>query len=252
MRSARSVTMVGPVIDLPEEERRAVLARLLEPGTVEPYSTHVLPPGHEARAVAARLERRVLGLGGLRTPDEADLLVCVVDVVSMGMAGVLRVGRPSASWGSEPMLAALHAVAPDLDLDRGVWELASVVVHPAHRPARGGAVALALYQGLAGLLERGGVRWLVARLDVAVLRVLTWHLAGMFEALPVVARRAGGPEVLPVWCDVRAWRGRLTRSEPQMAELLFEERGLDGIVRPVAWSAVEPLLPFGGSPRPPG
>lgn len=246
------------MIDLPEEERRAAIARLLRPGTAERYSTHVLPGGDEARVVAARLERRVLGAGGFRRAEDGDLLVVVVEVPTATVVGVLRLGLPDAraearaGFDAAALLAALRRAGSDVDLAQ-LWELASVAVHPAHRSVTGGAVALGLYQAMAGVLERCDVRWLVARLDVAVLRVLTWHLAGMFEPIrdvePVLAGRA---EVLPVWCDVRAWRARLAATEPAMARLLFEEQGLAGIVRPTDWSAVERSLPAGRRGRSPG
>jgi hypothetical protein len=239
------------VIDLPEEERRAAVARLVRPGTVEPYSTHVLAGGAEARSAAARLERRVLGAGGVRLPEDDDVLVVVVEVASTTVAGVLRLGLAGGA-GTAPLVAALRRGGQEVD-PAHLWELASVAVHPAHRAVNGGAVALALYQGLAGILDRCDVRWLVARLDVAVLRVLTWYLAGMFEPIQGAEGSLRRPaEVLPVWCDVRAWRERLVGAEPEMAALLFEERGLADVVRPPDWSAVAPMLPMPGSPRRPG
>ena len=158
-------------------------------------------------------------------------------------AGLKSLNDIEREWGEnvDDVLArtGLH-LQPDL-----VWDCATVATLPEYRGGdTHGVISMALYQTLGTAALRCGFRWLVAVVDVPVLRVLQWRAGRPFHTYEGVAAvpYLGSAASIPVWSDLLAWSARLAASNPATHDIMFGGHGLLDEVAPPAWDAVEELV----------
>ena len=177
--------------------------------------------------------------------DDASIFLCVVDHLRALPAGVMRIIRPSTAgfktmhdvepvWG-EPMATMAARTGLCIDPSR-TWDIATLAVAPEYRgKATMGLVSMGLYQGLALAAPRCGIEWLVAVLDMPVLRMIRWKLRMPMAGFSGVAPRPylGSAASLPVWCNVADTERRIATTDPDVHALYFQGAGMEMAVRPL-------------------
>ena len=135
-----------------------------------------------------------------------------------------------------------------IELDRtALWDVATLAVRADYRgAASGGLVSLGLFQALAMLGTRSGVRWAVAILDVIVLDLIQSEFLRPFTLLDGLSPRRylDSPSSLPVVLDAADFESRLRFRAPSMAEILFDGSGLETVLSTPPWDVAS-----GRSPR---
>jgi hypothetical protein len=227
----------------------------------EPFGVYAFSADAPESELARHVEREVFYEFFNNTPEllEAEygpyeastLFVCMMDHRRRLPAGVIRLVLPSPAglkslgdvepvWGHriEDVLARMSL---RLEAD-SAWDVATLAVDSEYRGrATDGLVSLGLYQSVAQLALRCHVKWVVTVLDLVVLNVLQGVMADPFERfaglepLPYL----DSPASLPVYCDLDAYFARLETADPSMYEILFDGRGLEAAIRPLA---LEPVL----------
>ena len=179
--------------------------------------------------------------------EQSSVFICVIDHVQRQPAGVMRVILPSPRG-----FKSLHDVESrwgcsiddlmgrsGIELDRAaLWDVATLAVRADYRgEASGGLVSLALFQALAMLAPRRGIRWAIAILDVIVLDLIQTEFVRPFTLLDGLApqRYLDSPSSLPVLLDATDFESRLRFRAPSMAEILFEVRGLESVLSTPPW-----------------
>jgi hypothetical protein len=243
-----------------------VVAKAGQPS--EPFGMYVFAADAPESELARHVEREVFYEYFNNTPEllEAEygpyegstLFVCALDHRRQLPAGAIRLVLPSPAglksladvgpvWGRR-IDDVLERTNLRLDADRA-WDIATLAVDSEYRGrATDGLVGLGLYQGVAQLVLRCHVKWVVTILDLVVLNLLQGVMADPFqrfaglEPLPYL----DSPASLPVFSDIDAYFARLETADPSMYEILFEGRGLEAAVRPLDLGPVlEQLLPEG-------
>jgi hypothetical protein len=232
------------------------LARLVQaPGATAPLGVYLLRADDPCSALARHVETTVfLETFGNSAElldkeygpyEESSIFFCVIDHVRNLPAGIMRVVVPSDAgfktvddaapvWG-EPITAMAERTGLALDLAR-TWDIATLAVAPEYRgKATMGLVSMGLYQALALITPRCGIDWLLAILDVPVLRLIRWRLrmpmAGFTGVAPLPY--LGSVASLPVWCNVPDTERRIALSDPDVHALYFEGVGLEPALRPL-------------------
>ncbi len=227
----------------------------------EPFGVYAFAADAPESELARHVEREVFYEFFNNTPEllEAEygpyeastLFVCMMDHRRRLPAGVIRLVLPSPAglkslgdvepvWGHriEDVLARMSL---RLEAD-SAWDVATLAVDSEYRGrATDGLVSLGLYQGVAQLALQCHVKWVVTVLDLVVLKLLQGVMADPFERfaglepLPYL----DSPASLPVYCELDAYFARLETADPSMYEILFDGRGLEAAIRPLA---LEPVL----------
>ena len=241
--------------DLGDEELRQLARDVTAPGTTAPLGVYLFRPTDPGADLARHVERVVFLETFGNTPEllakeyepyeHSSIFFCVVDHLRHLPAGTMRVLLPSAAgfktladtepvWGEsiEEMAArtGLH-----LDLAR-TWDIATLAVAPEYRgKATMGLVSIGLYQALALTAPPGGVEWLLAILDVSVLRMIRWKLRMPMAGFTGVtaAPYLGSPASMPTWCNVSDTKRRIAASDPELYALYFEGVGMEPALRPL-------------------
>lgn len=246
-------------LDLSRLEQRALVDAIVPEGATEPFGLYVLRGDQPAADLGRQLERAVFLETFGDTPEllaaeydayeASSVFFVVVDHRRRRAAGVMRVILPSpVGLKSLNDMARGWARSADdaIEATEGaprtgaVWDVATLAVDPEYRGnAAAGLVSLSLYQALFMTGVRWGNEFLVAVLDVAVLRMLQWQLANLFRSFEGVAAAPylGSKASRPVWCDISEWRERLQAARPELYELFFEGTGHEPAVASPDWEA---------------
>ena len=256
MPDAPSVTgasVTGEALDERDldDTLRELLASLISGDAEGAVSVHLITPREPSAAVARYVEaHRFPRTASTDSSHAPTFWLCAVDRTTGRPVGSMRVIAPAhtergtlaglrASAGGSDPFRVLERVLRPLARAR-VWDVADLTMLPSEPESYGTVAALALYQALGRLLEANRVEALVATLDVAVLRVLTWHLPRMFHDLSAGDSRSGAiPLLLPVGCDLTAWREQLRKDEPEREAFFFRGEGLEGLAVPLNRSLAE-------------
>ncbi len=177
--------------------------------------------------------------------DESSVFVLVEDCSTSAVVGCARLILPGhfalktfadakKFWGvslessAQKLGVALHQA--------DTWDVATLSVHPEYRR---GTVSLGLYQGICTTARMAGARWLVAGLDVAVLRLLQIRLARGFSPFPgVEPKHYVGSLSTIVWAETAQWHRQLKARHPHLGEVVFEGASLAPALAPPNWGAV--------------
>ena len=221
------------------------------------FGVYVLPSQDPAAELARSVEREVFLEFFGNTPEllaaeygpyeSSSVFLCVVDHVLRQPAGVMRIILPSprgfkslhdveSRWG-QPVDDVLARSGIDLDRSE-LWDVATLAVRSEYRgAASGGLVSLGLFQALAMLGPRSGVRWAFAILDVIVLDLIQTEFLRPFTLLDGLSpkRYLDSPSSLPVLLDADDFESRLRFRAPSMAEILFDGRGLESVISTPPW-----------------
>lgn len=249
-------------IDLVREELRDLTTELIDTSAAAPFGAYVWAGNEPGAELGRHCERVVFEEVFGNSPEllaeqygpyeDASIFFCVVDHKRRLPAGALRVIRPSDAgfksladlatvWGHD-VDEALAGTRRNPDLGRA-WDIATLAVDADYRgEATKGLVSLALYQATTSTADRAGAHWWATILDVVVLELIQSQLARPFEYFRGVEPMTylDSPSSVPVWCDVPRWSERLAAINPDMHEMVFGGRGLEGAVTPVDWDrAVE-------------
>ena len=219
------------------------------------FAIHLCHPGERRFAAARRLEGEVFARTFGMTTTELELeyapydigsvFVVVEDCAASVVVGCARLIIPGHCdlktfidaellWG-----IALEGSARRFGsaLNRaGTWDVSTLAVHPEYRR---GTVSLGLYQGICTTARLAGGRWLVAGLDVAVLRLLQIRLAQGFSPFPgIEPKHYVGSLSTIVWAETGVWHQKLKDKDPHLGNVVFEGLSLAPAVAPPDWSRV--------------
>lgn len=256
--------MVGLRLD---DELREQVAEVIDPQAKEPFGVYVWADPDPAAALARDVERVVFDESFGNSPEQLDLeygkyeassvFLCVVDHDRRLPVGMARTIVPSDAglkslddlereWGEDVDDVLTRSGLP-LQHEH-MWDVATIATLPEYRSGETyGVIGMALYQTLATAGLWLGFRWLVAVIDVPVLRVIQWRLGRPFEpyegvpAMPYL----GSPASLPVFTDLPVWSAHLARSNPVKHDLVCGGHGVKGFVAPPDWDRLAELV--GGS-----
>jgi hypothetical protein len=251
-------------LDLPREELRDRVDEVVEHGLSQPFGLYVGGTDTVVGELARTVERVVFHESFGNTPEvlereyglyePASLFYLAIDHrrrLPVGMmrcilptpAGLKSVDDIRREWG-EDVDALLTRTGIDLDQRPG-WDTATIALLPDYRRgALRGLISMSLYQAAATAPRRLGFRWWFAILDVPVYRLLQWKLARPYSTYEGVepGPYLGSEESIPVWCDLDEWSERVRRTDPDLFELVFSGTGIDAVVAPLDWAAVDLLV----------
>jgi hypothetical protein len=257
-----------PVVDLASERLRGLAQSVIPRGVTQPFGAYCFgsfdPAAELARAVesAVLLESYGISPESIRTEygeyEASSLFFCILDHRRAVPAGAVRIIMPTAGgpgmktvndlprvWdGTVDEYIARHALPCDLSR---TWDIATLTVAPEYRSAMAtGLVSMGLYQsGLRTAVELG-FDWMIAVIDMAVLRMSR----ARFHQ-PFIAFAAGQPylgsECLPVYLSVLDYRRNLALIDPAMHGIMFEGVGIEPALAPLS-----PLAAAGIARRIPG
>lgn len=218
------------------------------------FATHLALPGDRWFTAARRVEQAVFaetfGMSAVELEaeyapyDEHSLFVAVEDCTTSSVVGCARVVLPGPRslktftdaekvWGVNLETSARQLGVP-LN-ESGTWDVATLSVHPEYRR---GTVSLGLYQGICTTARAAGAQWLVAGLDVAVLRLLQLRLARGFSPFPgIEPRHYVGSLSTIVWADTAQWHRQLKARHPQVGDVVFEGASLAPALAPPHWAS---------------
>jgi hypothetical protein len=247
-----------------DDAMRQQVTEVIDPNTTEPFGVYAWADPNPAASLARHVERVVFDEAFGNSADQLDveygkyerssLFFCVIDHHRRIPVGIARAILPSDAglkslndiereWGEnlDDVFArtGLH-MQPEL-----AWDYATVATLSDYRGGdTHGVISMALYQTFATATIRCGFRWVVAVIDVPVLRLLQWRLSRVFETYEGVAALPylGSAASMPVWSDLPAYRARLATSNPDTHDIVFGGHGLPGSVAPPDWDAVEELI----------
>ncbi len=119
------------------------------------------------------------------------------------------------------------------DLEK-TWDIATLAVAPEYRsPMATGLVSMGLYQsGLRTAIELG-FQWMIAIIDLAVLRMSRVRFHQPFIAF-AEGRPYLGSECLPVYLSVPGYRSQLAVVDPPMHGIMFEGVGIEPALSPLS------------------
>ncbi len=246
---------------------RSLAGELAAPGATAPLGVYRFGAEDPGAELARHLERVVfLETFGNSAEllakeygpyEESSVFFCVLDHRRRLPAGVMRVLVPSEAgfktihdvepvWG-EPLGAMAARTGLDLDLAR-TWDIATLAVAPEYRgKATMGLVAMGLYQALALVTPPSGIEWLLAILDVPVLRMIRWKLRMPMAPFAGVGAQPylGSAASLPVWCNVTDTERRIAATDPDIHALYFDGVGMEAAVRPLDLRSTLPAVVSG-------
>jgi hypothetical protein len=251
-------------IDLPLEELHDRVDEAVPDRTTMPFGLYAGSTDTVVGELARLVEQVVFGQTFGNTPqmlgdeygryEAASLFYLVIDHQRRLPVGMMRCLLPTPAgfksvadlgreWGQDPDVV-LARTGIDLELGPG-WDCATIALLPGYR--RGelrGHISMSLYQAAATAPCRLGFRWWFAILDQPVHRLLQWKLLRPYSTYQDVepGPYLGSAVSLPVWCDLDEWRARVRRTDPARFELFFGGRGIDGVVAPLDWPAVDALV----------
>ena len=206
---------------------RQQVTEVIDPNATEPFGVYVWADPDPATSLARHVERVVFDESFGNSPEQLDieygkyegssLFVCVIDHHRRLPVGMARNILPSAAglkslddlereWGEDvdDVLArtGLHA-SRDL-----MWDCATVATVPEYRRgATHGVISMALYQTFATAAVRCGFPYLVAVIDVPVLRVIQWRAGRPFRSASAQLTRRN-PSPSSRRCSGRCSTGR--------------------------------------------
>jgi hypothetical protein len=245
------------------DEIREQVSEIVDPQAQEPFGVYVWADPNPATELARHVERVVFDESFGNSPEQLDLeygkyeaaslFICVVDHSRRLPVGMARTILPSDAglkslndlereWEEdvEDVLTRTGLpVQPEL-----MWDCATLATLPEYRGGdTQGVIGMALYQTLATAGLRCGFRYLVAVIDVPVLRVIQWRIGRPFQpyegvpALPYLGSTAS----MPVWTDLPVWSARLASSNPVKHDIVCGGHGVEGLVAPPDWDMVDEL-----------
>ncbi len=219
------------------------------------FDLSVVLPAADTAAAAVALETTVFGETFGLSEDamateyapyaSSSLFVAVSDRSRQMVIGAARLILPGErplktfsdarrEWGVDLAASALQLGV--LIEERQTWDVATLAVHPEYRV---GTVSLALYQGICTTARLAGARWLVAGLDVSVLRLLQLRLAKGFSPFPGVEPQfyIGSMSTI-VWAEISTWYSKLRAKDDRLAHVVFGGASLAPAVESPEWQLV--------------
>lgn len=246
---------MSAITAMADAELHRLARQVTAPGTTAPLGVYLFHSTDPASELARHVERVVFMETFGNTPEllakeyapyeESSIFLCVVDHLRCAPAGTMRILLPSPAgfktiddaapvWG-EPVEAMATRTGLDIDLAR-TWDIATLAVAPEYRgKATMGLVSIGLYQALAMATPRCGIEWLLAILDVPVLRMIRWQLRMPMAGFAGVTAQPylGSPASMPVWCNVSDTERRIAASDPDLHALYFRGVGMEPALRPL-------------------
>jgi hypothetical protein len=246
------------------DEMREQVTEIIDRQAKEPFGVYVSADPDPAAGLARHVERVVFDESFGNSPEQLDreygkyeaasVFLCVVDHEQRLPVGMARTILPSAvglkslndlerEWG-EDVDDVLTRTGLPVQQDR-MLDCATIATLPEYRGGEThGVIGMALYQTLATGGIRCGFRWLVAVIDVPVLRVIQWRLGRPFqpyEGVPAMPY-LGSTASIPVWTDLPVWSARLASSNPVKYDIACGGHGIEGVVAPPDWDRVNELV----------
>lgn len=234
------------------DDMREQLTEIIDPQAKEPFGVYAWADPDPAAALARHVERVVFDESFGNSPEQLELeygkyeatsvFLCVVDHERRLPVGMARTIVPSDAglkslddlereWG-EDIDDVLTRTGLPLQHEH-MWDVATIATLPEYRSGETyGVIGMALYQTLATAGLRCGFRWLVAVIDVPVLRVIQWRLGRPFqpyEGVPAMPY-LGSSASLPVFTDLPVWSAGLARSNPVKYDVVCGGHGVEGVV----------------------
>jgi hypothetical protein len=246
---------MSAVTAMANAELHRLARQVTVPGTTAPLGVYLFHATDPVSELARHVERVVFMETFGNTPEllakeyapyeESSIFLCVVDHLRGVPAGTMRILLPSPAgfktlddaapvWG-EPIEAMATRTGLAIDLAR-TWDIATLAVAPEYRgKATMGLVSIGLYQALAMATPRCGIEWLLAILDVPVLRMIRWKLRMPMAGFAGVTAQPylGSPASMPVWCNVSDTERRIAASDPDLHALYFRGVGMEPALRPL-------------------
>jgi len=246
---------MSTITAMADAELHRLASQVTAAGTTAPLGVYLFHATDPASELARHVERVVFMETFGNTPEllakeyepyeESSIFLCVVDHLRCVPAGTMRILLPSPAgfktlddaapvWG-EPIEAMATRTGLEIDLAR-TWDIATLAVAPEYRgKATMGLVSIGLYQALAMATPRCGIEWLLAILDVPVLRMIRWKLRMPMAGFAGVTAKPylGSPASMPVWCNVSDTERRIAASDPDLYALYFRGVGMEPALRPL-------------------
>lgn len=248
---------------------RLLAARVAAPGATEPFGAYLFRIGHPGAELARAVETEVLWETFGDSPEvlrreygdyeDSSFFLCIIDHRRQLPAGMMRVILPSPCgfkslndiepvWG-EAAPSVIERTGLDMDLTR-TWDIATLAVAREYRgKAALGLVSMGLYQSLIMAAFRCGVVWLVAIVDMPVLRLLRWKMRMTWTGFDGLApaRYLGSVASIPAWCNLLEAERKVVREDPDLYAILKLGEGLEPALRRVDLSDIGDLERWRGA-----
>ncbi len=243
------------LVDLTSERLRGLARSVIPRGINQPFGAYCFGPFDPAAELARAVESAVLLQSFGMTPEtiraeygeyeSSSLFFCILDHRREVPAGAVRIILPTEGGPGMKTVNDLprdwHETADDYvkryalpcDLEC-TWDIATLAVAPEYRsPFATGLVSMGLYQSGLRTAAELGFEWMIAIIDLAVLRMSRARFHQPFMAF-AEGRPYLGSECLPVYLSISGYRRELALVDPPMHGIMFEGVGLEPALAPLS------------------
>ena len=239
-----------------DADLRDLVTHVIDVSAPQPFGAYAFASGDPGADIARHVERAVFLEAFGNTPEllaaeygpyeATSVFLCVIDQRRRLPAGAMRLIIPTPGGPGLKSLNDFEAMwndpatphPPAMNTRHSpftTWDIATLAVVEGYRaPGAAGLVSLGLYQSTVRTALTNGAKRFVAILDYTVYRMSRMQFGRPFVPLAAPRPYLGSEQSLPVSCDLRDWKRRLSAASSPVGEIIFNGRGIEAAVRPVS------------------